>query len=376
MKLINLIAILISGLLITDHLFAEKAAVDYIKLKQIDGRHWLVDSDGQPFFAHGVTHVGHSGSREKSADVSQACKDLGFNSYGYGCPDKLKSDMPYIESANHLVPISTYRSDGSFHFVDIFDPKVQVGLEAKIKSLCIQNRENTNLIGYCWTDLAAWPLKNSTDKNWVDFTRELPDGAPGKKVYEKFLATWKGDDPTKRDTEFLRLIAREYFRVLGEANRKFDPHHLIFGDRLSFPTLDKVVLEEMLPYVDAIAIQPHYRPGFPKAKFEEIHQLTGKPIVICDFAIRFKDGDKDIRGYKPMETSEAAGAAYSAYLRDAMKTPYIIGAFWCNLMDSKPGFKKSGVKQGLFGEGLAPRPDLHDSVRDLNKHRDKNTPKN
>lgn len=210
-------------------------------------------------------NAANNGRGEKSTAVSQACKDLGFNAYGYGCPNELKPDMPYLEGANHLVPISTYRTDGSFHFVDIFDPKVQASLEAQIKLHCIQNRENTNLIGYCWTDLAAWPLENSTGKNWVDFIRELPAGTPGKSAYEKFLATWKGEDPTKRDTEFLRLNAHEYFGVLGEANRKFDPDHLIFGDRLSFPTLDPVVVEEMLPYVDAIAIQPQYLPGFPKA---------------------------------------------------------------------------------------------------------------
>ena len=36
----------------------------------------------------------------------------------------------------------------------------------------------------------------------------------------------------------------------------------------------------------------------PKEKLDEIHKLTGKPILLCDFAIRFKDGDKDIRNWK------------------------------------------------------------------------------
>ena len=105
--------------------------------------------------------------------------------------------------------------------------------------------------------------------------------------------------------------------------------------------------------------------GSPAAEFQKLHQLTGKPIIICDFAIRFKDGDKAIRGYEPMATAEAAGAN-ADYLCDAMATPLGIGAFRCNLIDSSFGFKATGVKQDLFEKGLTPRPTLHKAIRELN----------
>jgi hypothetical protein len=347
-----------------------------ITLAKIDGRTWLIDAQGQPFFAHGITHIGtvkHGIAYDK---IAEACKDVGFNAYGYGCPDELKSDMPYIASVNHIVPMSMYRTDGSFSYVDIFDPVVQRKLQGQIKTLCMQNRDNPNLIGYCWTDLAVWRLENKIGKNWVEFIRDLPAGSPGQKAYQKFLKTWKEGDSTARDQAFLRRIAHEYFRTLGEANRKHDPDHLILGDRFAPFTIDYDVLEEMLPYVDAIAIQPQYNPGFPKAEFDRLYEASGKPILICDFAIRFKDGDKDIRGYKPQENPTAAGKAYAAYLREAMATPYIIGSFWCNPVDSNPGFKKAGIKQGFFDQGLTPRPGLTEAIRELNHHRDEITPKN
>ena len=68
------------------------------------------------------------------------------------------------------------------------------------------------------------------------------------------------------------------------------------------------------------------------------------------------------------------GEAYAAYIRDAMETPYMIGSFWCNPVDSNPGFKKSGVKQGFFGDNLAPRPGLYQAVRELNRYREEITP--
>jgi hypothetical protein len=337
-----------------------------IRLAEIEGRTWLITPDGKPFFAHGITHVTNRSLRTDYNAVSKACKALGFNAYGYGCPTELKKDMPYVEGRNY-VPISTYLG-GSFRFIDIFNPSEQQRLTQQVKQRCLENRDNPNLIGYYWTDLSAWPLNNSVGKNWVDFTRDLPADAPGRKAYAEFLKTWEGDDAKARDLGFLQVVAREYFRVMGEANRKHDPHHIIFGDRFAFNTIIPEVLKEMLPWVDAIAIQPPFQPGFPKDKYQEIHELTGKPILICDFAIRFKDGDKSIRGWKLQEDARAAGVHYAKYIRAALETPYIIGSFWCNPIDSKPAYNKSGIKQGLFGEGLRPRPGLGEIVLELNQH--------
>ena len=117
--------------------------------------------------------------------------------------------------------MSLYRTtDDSFGYADVFDPKVQTQLEQEVRQVCYANRRNRNLIGYCWTDLGAWPLKNPTGRNWVDFMRNLPAAAPGQRKYQAFLETWEGDDADARDLAFLRLIAREYARVLGTSNRK------------------------------------------------------------------------------------------------------------------------------------------------------------
>ena len=364
----------LSGLFTLTLTAAEKKPQN-ITLTEIEGRHWLVGPDGKPFFAHGITHVSNNRAKIDLAKISKACKELGFNAYGYGCPTQLRSDMPYVESWNHLVPISYYRGKNAVKFVDVFDPNAQARLEAGVKANCFRSRKNTNVIGYCWTDLGSWPLKNPSGRNWVDFIRGLPENAPGQLAYQKFLSNWKGDDDAVRDLAFLRLIAREYFRVVGEANRKHDPDHLIFGDRFAFNTLVPEVLEEMLPYVDGIAIQPPIQSGFPKQKYDEIHKLTGKPILLCDFAIRFKDGDKDIRSWKPAADSVAAGKAYAEYVKAALNTDYIVGVFWCNPVDTPKGFGKPGVKQGFFAEGLTERPGLHQAVKKLNAYRDEMTPK-
>jgi hypothetical protein len=351
------------------------------KIEIIEGRHWLVKPNGQPFFAHGITHAGNRDAARNYQKFSAACKAVGFNAYGYGCPEPLRKDMPFVESWNHLVPISYYRGKNGVQFIDVFDPKVQKMLETGVKAKCLSSRDNPNTIGYCWTDLGSWPLENPSGKNWVNFIRELPEGAPGKRAYQGFLSTWKGSTGKPQDLAFLRLIAREYFRVVGEAQRKYAPDHLVFGERFAdnasayYNTMVSEVLEEMLPYVDALAIQPAFEPEFPKERFDQIYSLSGKPILICDFAVRFKDGDKDISSWKFEPDSIMAGKAYVQYLRDAFATEYVIGSFWCNPVDTPKGFNKQGVKQGFFSEGLSARPGLHKSVLDLNRLISQRTPK-
>ncbi|QDV64006.1 hypothetical protein Mal65_31540 [Crateriforma conspicua] len=372
MKLAHVLLLVI---LCSPTLHAQHDEPQTIGLTQINGRHWLVGPDGDPFFAHGITHMGTNRATFDYSVISNACKRLGFNAYGYGCPDALRADMPYLESWNHLVPISMYRGKDNIRFVDIFDPAVQAKLQRGVKASCQRSRDNPhNVIGYCWTDLGAWPLDNPTGKNWVDFMRDLPGDSPGRNVYDAFVANWDGDDGQARDQAFLCRIAGQYFRVIGEANRKYDPDHLIFGDRFAFNTLDPGVVKEMLPYVDAIAIQPHFWAPFPKDEFDKVFQLTGKPILICDFAIRFKDGDKDVRMWKIADDSVAAGEAYVDYVKAALDTDYILGVFWCNPVDTSKGFGNAGVKQGFFGDGLSERPGLHDAVRRLNDYRESVTP--
>lgn len=363
-------------------LLAEKpAAVEAIRLSQIQRRHWLLTPEGQPFFAHGITHAGNNRAKFDFKDFSKACKEVGFNAYGYGCPEQLRKDMPFLESWNHLVPISYYRGRNGVKFLDVFDPKVQNKLKNGVRANCIRSRDNPNVIGYCWTDLGSWPLENPSGRNWVDFIRDLPEDAPGRKAYQKFLSVWKGGDGQVRDLAFLRLIAREYFRVVGGAQRKHAPGRLIFGERFGlsavprFNTLLHEVLEEMLPYVDGIAIQPPFRGGFPREQLDSIHKKTGKPILLCDFAVRFTDGDKDVRSWKPEKDSVAAGKAYADYVKAALLTDYVVGVFWCNPVDTPKGFGKPGVKQGFFGPNLTERPGLHEAVRKLNAHRDELTPK-
>ena len=91
--------------------------------------------------------------------------------------------------------------------------------------------------------------------------------------------------------------------------------------------------------------------------------------------MRFKDGDKDIRSWKPEKDSVAAGKAYADYVKAALQSKYIVGVFWCNPVDTPKNFGKLGVKQGFFGPNLSTRPGLHAAVQKINAQREAMTPK-
>ena len=270
--------------------------------------------------------------------------------------------------------LSLYRGDGTHKFVDIFDPAEQKRIEKGVKASCDRSKNNPNCLGYSWTDLATWRLENSAKKNWVEFFKKLPADSPGGKKWAEFKQSWTGDAGKEQDQEFLELIAREYFRVIGSANRKYDPDHLVFGDRFSFYTYDEDVLKEMLPWVDAIAFQPHFWGPFPKKEFDRMYEISGKPILLCDFAIRFKDHGKEVNAWNISEDSFAAAKAYTEYVTAALESEYVVGVFWCNPVDTPKNFGKKGVKQGFFGDGLVERPGLYDAVKNLNVLREKMTP--
>lgn len=374
-------------------------AEDFIRLSSNGDRVFLIDSDGKPFFAHGVNHIAPHGQGEDAARVAPKCETLKFNAYGYGSPADLHSDMPYVESWNDLVPMSLHRNAKAFAYRDVFDQAVKDDIRQQIRATCEANRNNKNLIGYFWTDMPAWQLNNKHGFNWVDFCRRLAAGAAGKKAFLGFLqntyrtfpafnsiyktesSTWqelasetawenlRPNISSKDDLAFLRLIAREYYSLLGNTTRQFDPNHLILGDRLSPQGIIDEVVEEMLPYVDAISIQPLYRPDFPRQLFTDVAKKTGKPIVIADFAIRFRNGDQTVRGGKLTENADLAGSQYANVIRQAIDSRNVIAAFWCNWQDSVQKGKQ-GVKQGLFGPHTQSRPRLHEHLTKLNEYRE------
>ena len=339
-------------------------AADMFHLKIINGRHCLVTPDGQGFLSLGVNHIQavsqkgepdiftekYGSDWERAGGVAfEHLQDLGFNTAGYGAPAPLKRMMPYMAAA-YLEKNASYLSNEEFFYPDVFDPKVQEEVKANLR-----------------TDTPQWDLKRAQKKrgtNWVSAIRALPEEAPGNKRYVQFLKERQKQGLPADDESFLRLIAREHYRVRGEETRRLHPGALVFGERYLMHDHPHVVLEEALPYIDVLSIQPS-NVTLDGDFLDRLHARTGKPILLCDHQCSFATPEYPKTMWKQLESEEAVGKAYTRYLHDAFEKPYIIGYHRCQYIDRFA--KHQGVlKQGLFRQDGSPYETLARYVRETN----------
>ena len=87
----------------------------------------------------------------------------------------------------------------------------------------------------------------------------------------------------------LQRIATRYYQVTHDAIRRYDPNHLILGDRYNGQgPLPEAVLEAMVPTVDVLSIQ-HFPPIDRFVSLSsEWHRRTGKPVVNADVAFHVR----------------------------------------------------------------------------------------
>lgn len=337
-------------------------ATGVFHLEMVNERHCLIDQHGKPFLSLGVNHIQAIKSQAEpdiftdrfDRDWDKACAvahaDLtrwGFNTAGYGSPEPLCRMMPYMAPV-YLTKNANYLPDKEFFYPDIFDPKVQEKMKNQIRNLVHRNKENPNLIGYYWTDTPQWDLERAREKrgtDWVSTIRKMPPNTTGRKRYEQYVADCRKKSVPVEDTGFLRLIARELYTVIGNETRRLAPNTLIFGERYLVGDHPDCVIEEALPFIDVLSIQPGGA-TFNASYFDRLYAKYKKPILLCDHQCSFATLEYPKTMWQQLDSEEAVGKAYKQYLRDAFAKTYIIGYHRCQYIDryaAHPGVLKQGI---------------------------------
>lgn len=395
--------------------------------KTINGRSLLITPEGHGFIALGVNHLGAIKAHGKeepdlftkryrgewkafAAEVLRQYKDWGFNTVD-DTVKPLREARPYLASRNFVRTAKYYGKPGTknpYHFPDVFDPAFKKRLEREVEAFCKRHRDNKTLIAYYWTDTPTWDIHKTRrfrGTDWVSEIRKLPPRSPGRKRYAEFLrkryrslarfhraydmqiqsfddlltTDFNGLDLTRYeierdDQDFLGLIARTYYGMVGPAMRRHDPHHLIFGEKYLLGDIPPQVVKAAAPYLDAIAIQPGdgylpiYTPGdtYPAREIEALHQLTGKPIFVCDHQISFttKRYPKSIWPYHQRPSEADAARATERFLLQAR--PYILGYMRCQYID-RFSTRRNASKLGLLRDDGSPRKQLVAAMRRANR---------
>ena len=271
-------------------------ATAYFTLAERHGRWWLITPEGRPFFSLALNHIdssplrypeagdlwqskyGNSTERWLKESVRPDLLNWGFNSVGWTQEVVIRGETIHRHSPSftyeeyqwlglpycHLLPFAeTHQWDNEVKLPDFHSPDFAEWCDYVARSQCSRFADDPKLIGYFYTDCPGWV-----------HTR------PGNK--------WKGPlfDPEKLKTEAgraeLRKLATRYYQVTHAAIRRYDPHHLILGDRYEANApLPTEVVESALPFVDVLCFQDFKE---PVAHLDHWHRATKKPVLWADGA--------------------------------------------------------------------------------------------
>lgn len=138
---------------------------------------------------------------------------------------------------------------------------------------------------------------------------------------------------------FVYQIADRYYRLACESIRRYDPHHLILGDRYA-GWYSEPVARAAAKYLDVVSINyaADWNDG-QVARFylDSLHRLTGKPILISEFyfcAMENRSGNKNSGARFPtVRTQRERVSSFRANLTAMASLPYIVGAHWFQYYD-------------------------------------------
>jgi hypothetical protein len=269
----------------------------YFTIDRRDGRWWFIDPDGNRFFALGVNHIdpatlrypenvhiwrdkyGNSMQRWLRESVAPDLKRWGFNCVGWtqevvtrGLTNHRHSrpftyeeyqwlDMPYC----HLLPFADFHQwEAETIHPDFFSDDFANWCDHVAREHCVPLSQDPKLIGYFYIDCPTW-------------------------VHTRKENTWKGPlfDPEKLQDEQGRRelfeMATQYYKVTHDAIGRYDPHHLILGDRYEInASLPVEVVQAAKPYVDVLSFQQFSPPEKVQTDFEHWRQTIDMPILLAD----------------------------------------------------------------------------------------------
>lgn len=353
-------------------LSARAAGSGYFQVQQRDGVWWLISPAGQPMLSAGVDdasylsdHILHTGRMpyhelvEKKYPSRDAwnratigrLRSWGFNTVGAWSDRELwDQGMPYTMILNIAEQSGADWEHGKA--VDVYDPRFERMAQEIATKECAPRRQDRQLIGYFSDNELRWGPDWRGKETMLDLYLELPEGAAGREHAIEFLKQRYGGEIAKLNAawqiraadfagiralspsgahqadadQFLGEVADRYFAVCARALHQADPNHLYLGARFAGQAPDPVFRAARV--CDVVSINIY---GFdPRPLVGRLYELTGKPILVTEFAFRATDsGLPNTKGAGPKVPSQRSRAdAYSLYVALLESLPEAIGYHW------------------------------------------------
>ncbi len=249
---------------------------------------------------------------------------------------------------------------GKMH--DPFDPRFAAAVDRSILEKIAPYRNDPWCVGYFIDNEISWGSTGNDRQHFglVYGTLEGGKESPAKgafiellkKRYRKIeglnkswgtaLASWEeflaqpfkpeGElaGPMRQDfAEFLTTFARQYFRVIHDAQKKQDPNHLYLGCRFAWRTPEAVAAAA--EYCDVVSFNI-YRSRVVPEEWDFTKSLK-KPCIIGEFHFGAVDRGMFHTGLVSTPSQAARAEMYRDYIHSVIDNPAFVGCAWFQYFD-------------------------------------------
>ncbi|WP_199613964.1 S-layer homology domain-containing protein [Paenibacillus alkalitolerans] len=308
------------------------------------------------------------------AEAVYRLKKWGFNSAGGFSPDKYgqANKFPYTR----MLPLNSmsWAKISGISIFDIFAPDAEAKIDQAFKQSLTPYKNDPLLIGYFIDNEYDFhkfyshvpKLKASSAAIKGRLVQTLKNKYKEIDAYNSSWNTsFKSFDELKdaelpvstsqswRDmNEFFRYYLDTFYGTVSRIYRKYDPNHLLLGDRWMVTPFRNEKFRSVLAevegkYVDVISIN-YYSYNIETDLLNDVYTKSGgKPILISEFG--YGTGEQ---GLKPLLPNSAGnqlqrGMRYRNYVEGVASLDYIVGAHLFNYVD-QAGHGR--YWQGIWGE--------------------------
>ncbi len=362
------------------NLSAQFNASGFFRIEKNNGKHWMVDPEGNAFIGISLNSVrkGSSPQHERvfaekygtdakwMAGVKQDMKTAGFNMLGSWSDtaairsynqSNAKEGIVYTTQLSLLAGFvqQQKKNDPSKKewptMAFLFDP----GFENYCRTKCEANKyaaADPWLAGH-FSDNEL-PFQNNLIKEFIS----LND--PGSAAYHLAI-NWvqtKSLDTAKltkdQQENFSGYVASVYYRIVSAAIKQSDPNHLYMGSRLhSSAKNNPYLLKACEQYLDIISINYYGNWTPTPAEFNAWNSLN-KPFMITEFYTKAEDSDlPNITGAGWLvKTQQERGIFYQNFCLSLLAAPNCVGWHWFRYQDNDPTDPKADPSNNDSNKGL------------------------
>jgi len=363
-----------------------------------DGRCWIIDPEGHPFYNIAINAVrpGKAPSNEAAFDekfktkqiwlgeTQKLFKNIGFNSTGsWSDVESIKAYNTF--SPNPIVYTTQLSLLGSFsqknkkksagkkdypELANIFNPEFKAYCIERTKDL-VASKGDPNLYGHFSDNELAF------QENLIFSFLRISD--PEDAAYQlalKWVAEKKLDTTTitkEQKEEFAGYVAEEYYKISSEAIKANDPNHLYLGSRLhASAKTNNYILAAAEKYLDIISLN-YYGEWDVIPKHAAQWNMLKKPFIITEFYTKAEDskmGNVTGAGWL-VKTQEDRGLHYQNFCLDLLQIKNCVGWHWFRYQDNAPDdagadFSNKDSNKGIVNTSYEPYKSLLEKMKQLN----------